>query len=251
MRSIVGIVGVVLLSLACPRLASADDVDIKDSYFKYGGIKYFRGNAENIKIGAYGQKKKPWGSMNYLAVQDTIMSEHLAAHSKVHKSRPVIIDWGRYSKTAVSSHFGFQYFRLGAKTAVKGSYETFKSAKLKLVKFVIDEGPMKTTINNSAGVRNYLKNEGKSGRVVVAVWVVVSAELATLIEKSTVVTASGKADGPLEITAKVSASSNASGSQTIILPRGAAFAYMLAKVNDWNDDKTQVEGLEDDSSGLE
>lgn len=249
MRSIGGIVAVALLLFACPRLAAADDVEIEASYFKYGGTKYFRRDAPVVKLGSYGQKKTPLLAINYLAVEDTIATEKLAAHAEVSKSGPVIIDWKKYSKTDVSANFGFKYFTMGAKTALTGDYETFKSAKLKLVMFSIAEGPMKKAINGSDAVLNYLKKEGSDGRVVTRVWVVVDAKLATHLENSTTVTLSGKAGGAIEITAKLSASSSTSESHTIILPKGMVFAYLLSKVKDWNKGKTEVLNLAEDPQG--
>jgi len=250
MRSIGGFVAAAVLAMALPRVAAADEVEIKDSYFKYGGVRYFRGKAENIEIGSYGQKKEPLTSTNYLAVEAKIASENLASYSKAHTVTKVAIDWAKYNKTDVSTSFGFKYFTMGAKTALTGSYEQFKSAKLQLVKIVIDEGPMKTTINKSNGVRNFLKDEGGDGRVVIEVWVAMEAQLASHFSNSTVFSLSGKAGSALEITGKLTASSTGSGAQTITISKGTTFAYLLEKVKDWNKDKTQVLDMEDDQQSV-
>ena len=45
--------------------ASAKEVDLSKTAFKYGKMKYWRGKAENVRIGSYGDKKV---NGKYLAV---------------------------------------------------------------------------------------------------------------------------------------------------------------------------------------
>jgi hypothetical protein len=60
-----------------------------------------------------------------------------------------------------------------------------KSASLDLVKFAIDEGPLKTMLNNDAsGARNFLRDEGSDGRIVAEIWVVMEAKLAAHFQTS-------------------------------------------------------------------
>jgi hypothetical protein len=250
MRSIGRIVAIAWLLFACPRLASADDVAIKKGHFRYNGDTWFRRAAHTIVLGAFGEKKTPLGGSNYLAVEDRIPAKHLAVYGKVHKSHPVEIDWEKHSKTDVSADFGFKYFTLKGEAAMTGDYETFKSAKLKLIMIWMDEGPTKTTINHSDGVRNFLRKEGRDGRVVVGLCIAVDGELAKHFENSTLVTLSGQADGGVvEITAKQSAGSTTSGSHTIKLPPRSVFGYRLAKVKSWDKNKTLVTNMTIDQPG--
>lgn len=77
--------------------------------------------------------------------------------------------------------------------AFNGSYSKAKSAHLKLVKFVFDEGPLQKTLNQHAGrALNYFKAEGRDGRFVHEVWVAMEAELANHFENSTSIEVAGQ-----------------------------------------------------------
>jgi len=132
--------------------------------------------------------------------------------------------------------------------AVSGSYEHAKSAKLELVKFGINEGPLTTMLNRDAdGARQSLADEGADGRIVSEIWVLMKGELAEHFATSGTLNASvGAAGGELELTAK----GGKYGSQTVVIAPGTTFAYLLYKVKKWNKDKTQIEDMEDDSKGM-
>jgi len=251
MKSIGGIAAVALFSLAMPALAQAEEVDVKTAYFKYGAIKYFRGKAENVELGSYGQKKEPITSTNYLAVQSRITADNLKAYANPRTVTKVTVDWSKYSKTDVEAGVSLKYFVYNGSTSVSGSYEKFKSAKLKLVKIVIDEGPMITTLNHAGTARDYMKQEGGDARVVAEVWVAMDAQLAEHFVNSTVFELSGGGSAEaIKVTGKLQVGSTGSGSQTITISKGTTFAYLLMKVKEWNSGKTQIVDLEDDMSGL-
>jgi hypothetical protein len=135
--------------------------------------------------------------------------------------------------------------------AFNGSYSKAKSAHLKLVKFVFDEGPLKKTLNQHAGrALNYLKTEGRDGRFVHEVWVAMEAELANHFENSTSIEVAGQGSAGITVEAKTKVGSSSTKTESINLSAGTCFAYAMVKVKKWNRGKTEIEDLEDDYSGL-
>jgi hypothetical protein len=220
--------------------------NITQHYFEFNTIKYFRGKAENVEIGSYGDKDDPVGPQSYLAVQAKVKREHLKG--RVKRITTAKIDWNKQSKADVEVSGVVKYFGLNGQAAVSGSYEKAKSARLELVKFAINEGPLKTMLNKEAnGARKYLAEEGRDGRIVSEIWVWMDGELAEHFATSGAIeTSVGITGADLELTAK----GGTHGSQTIRISAGTTFAYLLHKVKKWNKDKTQIEDLEDDSHGL-
>lgn len=221
------------------------EVNITASSFKYGTITYFRGKAENVEMGSYGEKKTPFGGAPYLSVQNKVKSEYL--NGRVKFATRCEIDWSKQSQAAVEAN-DISYFGLGVKGAVSGSYSKAKSASLDLVKLAIDEGPLKTMLNNDAsGARNFLRDEGGDGRIVPEIWVVMEAKLAEHFQTSGSISVSGTVNG---VSADITASGGSQGTQTITISKGSTFAYLLFKVKKWNSGKTKIEDLEDDTVGL-
>lgn len=232
----------IMLTLAAGT-AAASETRITKHFFEYNTIKYFRGKAENVQLGSYGVKKDPIGADAYLLIQNKIKTAYLTGHVK--QIAPVTIDWAKQSKLDLEASF-FAFFSPGSKLAVEGSYEKAKSAKLKLVKFWIDMGPLETILNTEAsGARNYLAEEGNDGRVVGEIWVAMEGSLAEHFEASAGIIFQEGESG-IEVVAK----GGALGAQTITLGANSTFAYMLFKVKEWNKEKTKVLVLEDDKKGL-
>jgi hypothetical protein len=148
----------------------------------------------------------------------------------------VSIDWEETTRGDVEVNGGLSYFAVNGQAAVSGSYEKAKSAKLRLAKFIIPEGKLKAMLNKDARVvRNYLADEGKDGRIVSQVWVVMEAELAEHFDRYGSTSLSVKAAGK---NLKVTATGGKQGSQTITLSPDTTFAYALSKVKKWNKGKT-------------
>jgi hypothetical protein len=220
------------------------EVNITSSSFKYGTISYFRGKAENVEMCSYGEKKTPFGGAPYLSVQNKVKSEYL--NGRVKFATRCEIDWSTQSQAAVDAN-DISYFGVGVKGAFSGSYSKAKSASLDLVKFAIDEGPLKTMLNSDAsGARNFLRDEGSDGRIVAEIWVVMEAKLAQHFQTSGSISVSGTVNG---VSADITASGGTEGTQTITISKGSTFAYLLFKVKDWNSGKTQILDLEDDTAG--
>lgn len=215
-------------------------IEIKNSYFKDPhGNRYFRRGSSSTSVGAYGRKATPVTQANYLQVDGHLRYEFL--DGKLKADPPVAIDWSKTSQQDVGADVS-TYFDVGG---AKGSFDTqkAKTARLELVRFSVDPGPLKRILNTDANtVRKNMKSEGNDARICSSVYVVMSAELgqrfATAADISAEVTT---ADG-LKITAKGGGSW--SGTETIVLGTGTVLAYGLQKVKKWDGDK--VEDLEDD-----
>ena len=234
-------VGFVMLAAG---VASAQ-TKITDSKFVYNGFGYFRGKAEDINHASYGQKKTPVGKTHYLARQNDVNRDHLG-NVKVDVSGPYPITWSSYSDTAVNADIS--YLTAAGGTA-KFSRSAAKKANLKLIKFSLSEGQMKTLLNSYAsGARNYLKDEGGDGRFVGSVWVVMDATLASDVTTCGSVTGAGTVSG---FKVKIDVSNCHGAVSTIDVPPGTTFAYGLYKVKKWNSGKTKIEDLEDDQAGLD
>jgi hypothetical protein len=54
-------------------------VVIKPNHFTYNGIAYFRGNADTVRLGAYGEKRTPLTKANYLEVKGMVPAPKLDA----------------------------------------------------------------------------------------------------------------------------------------------------------------------------
>jgi hypothetical protein len=217
--------------------------------FEYGGMKYFRGNADHVRIGTYVQKKDPLGAKAYVDVENHIKLSYL---KNIGRTGPIEVDWERQSKADVETNGDLKYFAVAAKGAVSASYEKAKSAKLKLMIFYIEEGTLKQILNGPAdGARSFLAKEGGDGRIVSQVLVAMEASLAETF--STAGSLSSEAEGDvLVVTAKggVTASGGVHGSNTITLAPNTTFAYKLMKVKDWDHGKNKILDLEADYKGM-
>ncbi|WP_147371343.1 hypothetical protein [Meiothermus hypogaeus] len=220
---------------------------ITNQYLEHNSVKYFRGKAENVVLGSYGEKKNPIGSAAYLAIQNNIRAEHL--NNRVRVLSPVEITWNNTTKAEVEANGSLRVYGLNLSAARNMTFEQARSGRLKLVKLFINEGALQTMLNRDAlAARNYLAREGTDARIVSEVWVVMEAELAEHFDTSSSirVEVSRGQQAALEITA----SGGIHRSQSITLSAGNVFAYLLHKVKSWNRDKTEIENMEDDQSGL-
>lgn len=220
----------------------ASETRITERYFQYGGRKYFRGQAENVEIASFGEKKAPLIGIPYLAVESRVVRANLVG--RVRRLDVVDIDWSNEKKAEVEAHGEFTYYGVTGKGGQKASYEKAKSAQLKLVKFVIDEGPLKTMLNGDAhAALAFLRKEGGDGRITSQIWTVMEGELAAKFKASASMQTS-VSRGSDELELSVGASGN--GSERIVLARGATFAYSLHRVSNWNPGKTRADDLDDD-----
>lgn len=220
--------------------------EITDDYFKFGEMKYFRGNAHILQLVTYGEKKDPVGPKAYVDPQNTVNPEYLKG--RVQSDTVAIINWSETDKATVEVNGSLTYFGLNGKVEAGGTYEKVKSANLRLVNFFIAEGPLTAMLNNEAdGARKYLADEGNDGRILSEVWVGMEDELAdhfgTYANGSLSVSAAGG-------NAQISVTGGKHGTQTITISPGTTFAYKLHKVKDWNKDKTHIDNMEADYKGM-
>lgn len=222
------------------------ETNITTHAFKFAGVKYFRGKAENVQIGSYGEKKDPIGAKAHLDIQNQVNRKHLKG--KVRYITTANINWSKEKRGEVEVNGSLQYFTLNGKASINASYNGVKKANLKLAKLAIDEGPLTRMLNNSAnGARNYLSKEGKDGRIVSEVWILMEGELSEQFESAASITVEASdVDKSLDVTA----SGGIKGKSTITLSKGTTFAYLMHKVKDWNKGKTRIEDLEADYKGM-
>jgi hypothetical protein len=217
--------------------------EIKDSFFKApDNNRYFRRNALAVTVGAYGEKKEPITQANYLAVEGNIRLDFLKG--KIKKTEPIEIAWERESKADVEGDVK-QYFHLGG-VKLTFNLENAIKARLKLIRFHIDEAALKSILNTSANVvREAMKKEGKDARACSSIWAVVTAELAERFDTSVGIELSGTTPEGLSITAKGGGEWN--GSEKVTFSPGTVFAYGLHKVKKWKGD--MIDDMEDDFHG--
>jgi hypothetical protein len=219
--------------------------NITVNYFEFGVNRYFRGNAHIVKLGTCGEKKDPIGPKAYIDPELDVAARHLVG--RVQKGQPVTIDWSREAQADVEiDGLKIKVYGVNTTTAAEFSYERLRTAQLKLINFWIDEGSLKTILNTDADTaRSYLAREGSDGRIVSEVWVVMSAELGDHFAGSGSLSVS--VDGT---DTKITASGGAKGTQSIVLSKGAVFAFKMHKVTKWNSGKTRIEDMEADYKGF-
>ena len=76
--------------------ASAKEVDLSTTAFKYGKMKYWRGKAENVRIGSYGEKKT---NGKYLAVDAHMKTKHY--ESRLDVAGPFTINFKQFKKNSL------------------------------------------------------------------------------------------------------------------------------------------------------
>lgn len=227
------------------------EVKITKHFFLYNGVRYFRGGAENTVLAACGEKEDPIGPKASLTVFNTIPREHLKG--RVRHIRVNEIDWSSQSKGEVETAGQLNYFTLSGSGTATFSYDKAKSARLRLTKFVIDEGDLKAMLNKDAhAARRFLADTGRDGRVVSGVFVVMDGQIEEKF--SSAVSSGGSVSASLTKAAELQLTANhggsKSGSTTIVLAKRSSFAYVLHKVKKWNKDKTLIEELELDTHGM-
>lgn len=229
------------LMVTTSTASAQSTVKISKKMMKYSGIKYFRNKAENVKIGAYGQKKNG----RYLAVENELPRRALKGIVKV--SGPYNVDWKKTSKG--DANLSVRYMKKGGGTASM-KWSRAHSAKLKLVKFYIHEGPLKKAINGNKAALNAMKDEGRKARVVSEVWVAMEGKLASDVSTCGGGSIDAKAKG---FDVKLGVNGCGGSKSTISIPMNTSFAYLLHKPKKWNKKrmkKTTIRDMEDDQYGI-
>lgn len=213
---------------------------IKKNFMKYEGSKYFRGNAHLIEMCSFGEKKTPVGGVHRLDHPEAkVARRHLEGKVKV--GTTIDIDWVASKAADFSIGVPIKAFKLG------GGFNSNvqHGGSVKLLNLWINEGPLKTVLNNGAKTaRDYLDEEGNDGRIVSEIWVVLDASLANTWQNQGGGGVSAEIAGS---TIGVDLSLGSSGTQTIEISAGTTFAYKLHKVKKWK--KGEIINMEADYHG--
>jgi hypothetical protein len=220
-------------------------VVVRDNHLNFGGVNYFRGAAEEVELGSFGEKLTPIMGMNRLSVKGRIPVPKIAKA----QSTVVEIDSSTTSKSAFNTAISAIIKGVPLKINGDAAFEKLKNQELKLVKFSVLPQLMKEAANNSPAALEELINYGKDARIAHQVFVVMEAEFATKFDNDASVDLSvGK--GPLQAT--VGGNRASSGETTVQISKGTTFAYLLAKI-DWDanlkKNKTKIMDLDDDPWG--
>lgn len=233
--------GLMIGACALGGHSNAAEVVVKGSHFKEGGISYFRGNAENVQLGSYGDKKTPATSMNYLSVDDVIP---LGRRIKAEKVQVLDINTTKTSKHDLFANLSDVTKVFGVSADV--AWKKVKSRQLKLVKFVIANNDIMAAANRSSKSLRALKARGKGARIANQLFVILSAESAEAFERSSSVDVSAT-NGKIKLSA--GGSSSSSGNKNVTLSKGSTFAYGLVKLH-WAKGKKRIESVDPDQYGL-
>lgn len=211
-------------------------VIVKDSHLNFGGVTYFRGHAEEIQLGSYGEKRTPLTKMNYLEAKGRIDG----AKMKKANAMVVSIDSTQSKKGDFTGNVNAIIKGVPVSLSGGSAYDKLVKEELKLLKISVMTEDMKHAINNSPVVRDNLDKYGRDARVAHQVFMIIDAEMSTVFSRDSSVELSAGA-GPVKAT--VGGTFGSAGSTTVEISPGTCFAYLLAKI-DWK--KDQVEDLDDD-----
>lgn len=219
---------------------------ITKHFFEHNNRKYFRGNAENAQLGSYGEKKDPIGPDAYLDVESIIKRELIAP--KMNCLGTVGIDWNLVGEVNGRGKAFVNVLGIKGEKSGEISVGAADTGNYKLVGFSINSGPLKKLLNTEAdGARKFLEREGRDGRVVSEIWVVMSGKTSSAFNASANFAFSGSVLG---VGLDVTSSGTAAGTKTVTLSPGSTFAYLMTKVKEWNKDRTRIVDLEPDYKGL-
>jgi hypothetical protein len=224
-------------------------VVVKSNHLKYGGKLYFRGGAEDVLLGSYGEKKTPLTQQNYLEVQGTIP----AAKLKVRRATECTIDFANSDRFVVS-HSGvaegvINGVPVNASVSGNASVDFGSKGHLRLVKLLVENEDMAKALEDMPSTLDRLRAYGSDARICHEVFVVVEASLAESLTASGSLTLSGSAGiKGLKISGTQTMSGGKTRTTTVTITPGTTFAYLLLKI-DWNHSgfkKTDIKRLTDD-----
>lgn len=220
------------------------NVVVAESHLTFGGLAYFRGNAEQVEIGSIGEKRTPLTKQNYLEVKDRLPADKLHAV----QATVVDIDFTKTSKAAFNTQIAAVIEGVPVKLNGDAAFEKMRAGQLKLVKFAVPSNHMKEVVNGVPARLKDLADWGNDARIAHQVFVVMDASLSTKFTNNVTATLSAGIKG---LQAQVGGSGGTSGSTTVNLSRGTCFAYLLLKIQ-WNSpkDRSRVVDLNDDQWGL-
>ena len=222
------------------------NVAVKENHLTFGGVSYFRGQAEEVELGSIGEIRRPITKQNYLEVKDRIP----IAKIDVANAAVVEIDFTKTSKSVFNAMVSAIVKGVPVKFNGDTTFDKLRSGSLKLVKFSVANNKMIKAANNSPQKLKYLIEWGNDARIAHQAFFVVEASLANQIGNNTTVDLSAGVKG---LEAKVGGSGTGSSTTTVQISKGTCFAYLLAKI-DWDakqkKNQTKIVDLNDDQWGL-
>jgi hypothetical protein len=219
------------------------DIKVTGSHLTFLGKSYFRGGAPEVEIGSYGEKKTPITKTNYLEVQGQVPASRL----KIKECVTVDSDYAGTTEADLLANINlFGVFKGSSNTALKD----MKEGKLKLIQLAVDNEDLESATNASPKVIQNLIGYGDDARIVDTLFVVVEASTAKSFEASNSLSLSANV-GVVKVSADGGVSDT--GSSSITLSKGSAFAYGLVKIQ-WDanqkKNKTKIVKLTDDQYSL-
>lgn len=221
-------------------------VVIKDNHLNFNGVKYFRGNAEEVSVGAYGEKVSSVFTMNRLDVKGRIPTAKITNV----RSTMVDVDMTQTTRSAFNTKLWAIIKGVPVELSADTAFGKIKDQELKLVKFSVDHNHMKNAINDSPAALKNLIDYGNDARIALQIFVAMEATFATQFDNNVAVALSAGQEGIVQ--ASVQGNHGTSGETVVELTTPTTFAYLLAKP-DWDakqkKNKTKVTDLDTDEWG--
>ena len=192
---------------------------LEKNYLRVSGKKYFTTNAENVKIGSYGDKRTPIGKPNYMQVWKDMDVSKL----EIEEATVIDLNTKKSKKRDVEAKVGKKGL---AGVGAKNVYDKFASGELKLAKLIVRSGDMVDEINSDSKVLEYLQGAGRRARFCAEVFVVITAKMAEKVENTNSFDVSAS-KGSVDVELKGSFSSG--HDNTLEISEGTMFAYSLLK----------------------
>jgi len=192
---------------------------VKDTHLTVNGVRYFRGHAPVVVLGAYGRKKRPLPSTNYLEVFGNIGLVNVTL-------APVLVaDIDVASSTSLDVNGDVAIVGTSIEGGLNAKIEAMRKKQLRLALFAMTLGDVRDNVMDDNA--DDLAAIGPHARVAYEVWVVMSASeadtfaasgglRATLVENGVVVSAAATAGHTTQA--------------SIVLSPTSTYAYLLAKM---------------------
>lgn len=214
---------------------------VKDNHVSFMGTDYFTGNAQQVRVGTWGEKKTPVFGMNKIEPGGHLLASKLKG--RLQMKGPFTFDSASVSKTEFDKAVSATFKVIGIEIGHSALYEELKRQHLKFVNVFVEREPMRHALNESPNALDTLARYGNDARVVHSTLVVMEASLATSVAGAANFDVSADAAGILSV--KASGGTTVKGRDTLTLPPRTAFGYVLLKL-DWNKKKDHVDGVDVD-----
>lgn len=223
----------------------ATKVAIKNNHFVYGGMAYFRANAQLVTLGSCGEKKASPFKPNHLFVKDQVPAPKLDAV----KATVVDIDYADSSASDILADVHPLQLKF-AGGSVSAAREAASQNRLKLMLISMLPEKMERAINDSPRLLANLIDYGNDARVALQTWVILNAEYADQVKSNGAADVVATIKG---ITIGLNGATHGSHESTITVEPGATFGYLLGKF-DWDASskkkRTKIVDIKEDAWSL-